>query len=148
MAVDFYLLPKTAVGADPLKARDWLDHENRQLADVHSALDPAAETRKRKLAELVLNMNLGFEEFDFQYEQIAEFERISADEARRKYRRIELNGPSVQVSVLDRYVAVGVFSRVDPDELDAVLAALSTEGGFVAFDPQRERVVDLSKESL
>jgi hypothetical protein len=148
MGVDFYLFPKTAVGSNPVNARDWLDRENRHFAEIPIALDPAAESRKRRLADLLLKMKPDFEEFHIRYEEIAEFERISVDEARLKYRYVEINGPGVQFTVFDKYVALGVYSKIDLDELDAVLAALAAEGDFVLYDPQSEKVTDLSEESF
>ncbi len=148
MGVDFYLLPKASVDADLMKARDWLDRENRRFAEIPSAHDPAAETRKRRLADILLKMKPDFEEFHIQYEEIAAIDRISLDEARRKYRYIEINGPGIQFTVFDQHVAVGVYSNVNTDELDAVLAALSAEGRFVLFDPSSDEVIDLGEESF
>jgi hypothetical protein len=148
MGVDFYLLPKTPVGTDPVSARDWLDREHRHFAEISGGLDPAAEDRKRKLADLLLKMKPDFEEFHFRYEEIAEFEKISVDVARLKYRYVEVNGPGVQFTVFDQYIALGVYSKIAPEELDAVLAALSAEGGFVLYDPQSDEVIDLNEESF
>lgn len=148
MGVDFYLLPKAPVNGGPTKARDWLDREHRRFAEIPIAFDPAAEARKRKLADLLLKMKPDFEEFGIRHEEIAEFEKISLDEARRKYRYIEINGPGVQFTVFDHYIALGVYSKIDSEQLDAVLAALSAEGGFVLFDPQSDAVTDLSEESF
>ena len=148
MGVDYFLLPKASVGADPVKARDWLDREGRRFAEIPGALDPAVETRKRKLADLLLQMKSDFKEFNIRHEEVAAIDKISVDEARRKYRHIEINGPAVQFTVFDQYIALVVYSKIDAEELDAVLAALSTEGGFVLFDPQSDVVIDLSEESF
>ncbi len=115
---------------------------------IPSSLDPATEIRKRKFADLLLKMRPDFEEFDLQYDQIAEFERISVDEACRKYRHIEINGPGVQFTVFDRYIVLGIYSKINVEELDAILAAISAAGGFVLFDPQSDEVVDLREESV
>src|SRR5262245_43175204 len=95
MSVDFYLVTKTLVDGDPTKARDWLDREDRRFAEIPSTLDPAVEARKRKLAHLLLQMKPDFEAFNIRHEEIAAFDKISVDKARRKYRYIELNGPGV-----------------------------------------------------
>jgi hypothetical protein len=63
MGVDFYLLPNTAVNADAATARDWLDREGRRFGEIPSALDPATETRKRTLADILLKMKAEFREF-------------------------------------------------------------------------------------
>ena len=148
MGVDYYLLPKTPVNGDPVIARDWLEQEDHQFGEIQSALDPAIETRKRSLAALLLKMNPEFSEFNIRYEEIAQFERISVEDARRKYRYIEINGPGVQFTIFDRYIAIGIYSKADTNELDAVLAALSKEGGFVLFDPQSDEVIDLGEDSF
>jgi hypothetical protein len=142
MGIDLSLLPKKPVHFDPVNARDWLDREARRFAEIPNAIDPATQTRKRKLADLLLRMRPHFQEFDIRYEEIAQFEGIPIEKARRKYRYIEINGraSSSQSSISTL--------RFDSDELDAVLAALSVEGGFVLFDPQSDVVVDLSEASV
>ncbi len=148
MGVDFYLLPKTSVGTDATKARDWLDREDRRFAEIPSTLDPAAETLKRSLADLLLRMRPSFEESHILHEKIAELEKISVDDARLKYRYVEINGPAVQFTIFDHYIAIGVYSRIDAEEFDAVLSALALKGAFVLYDPQSEEVTDLSEESF
>jgi hypothetical protein len=148
MGVDLYLLPKPSVDADAAKARDWLDREERRFAEIPNALDPTTETRKRTLADLLLKMRPDFREFNIRYAENAKFEKISEDEARLKYRYIEIIGPGVQFTVFDRYISLGVYSKIDTAEFDAVLSALSAEGGFVVFDPQSDVVVDLSEDSF
>lgn len=148
MGVDFYLLPKTPVDGDATTARDWLEREERRFAEIPCDLDSATESRKRKLADVLLKMKPDFEEFSIRHDEIAAFEKISVDAARRKYRYIEINGPGVQFTVYDHYIALGVYSKIDSEELNAVLAALSAEGGFVLFDPQSDVVTDLGEESF
>lgn len=148
MGVDYYLVPKTLLDVDSTMARDWLDRENRSFDEIPIALDPATESRKRTLADLLLKMQPNFEEFIILHDEIAKFDNISVEEARRKYRYIEINGPSVQYIIFDNYIALGVYSNVDAVELDAVLTALSTEGGFVLFDPQSDIIIDLSEKSF
>lgn len=145
MGVHDCLLPRAAVCTDPLLARDWLDREDRRFDEIPAALDPAAEFRKRELADVLLRMKPEFQEFPLQYGEIAAFEKISPDEARRKYRQIEINGPGLQFTFCDQHVTIGVYSTVDTDELQAILAVLSAEGGFVLFDPQQNDFVDLQE---
>jgi hypothetical protein len=147
MGANFYLLPKMPVNTDPIVAREWLDREARHFGETHRDLDLAVETTKRKLANLLLKMKPDFRAFDIRYDEIAQFEKISVDDARRKYRYIEINGQGVQFTFFDHYVAVSVYSKIDTQELEAILAALSTEGGFVLFDPQSDEVIDFAEES-
>lgn len=148
MGVDFYLLPKTLIDSDATTARAWIDRENRRFAEIPSALDAAGESRKRDLADLLLKLKPAFEEFRLRHEEIATFEKITVKEARRKYRYIQINGPGVQFTIFDQCILIGVYSKIDVEEMDAVLAALSAEGGFVLFDPQSDVLIDLNKESF
>ena len=148
MSVDFYLLPKIPVNHDPVIARDWLERETGRFGEIPSALDPAVESRKRKLADLIVKLKPQFSEFNIRYEEIAQLEKISVEGARRKYRYIEINGPGIQITVYDHHIAVGVYSKVDANELDALFAALSAYGVFVLFDSQSDRVIDLGEESF
>jgi hypothetical protein len=77
---------------------------------------------------------------------IAEDEGITADEARRKYRHIEVNGAEspaeAQFVFFDRYVLVHWYSGTPGDDMDAILYALCVAGDFVVFDPQEDEVYD------
>jgi hypothetical protein len=148
MSVDFYLLPRTLVGSDSENARALLEVEERHFGEAPAGLDPATESRKRKLADLLLRMKPVFREFSIRFDEIAEFENITVEEARRKYRYIEINGPGIQFTIFDRYIRVSVYWGTGAEELDAIFAALSAEGEFVVFDPQAERIIDLREESL
>jgi hypothetical protein len=148
MAVDYYLLPKSAVETDPLLARDWLEREARRLDEIPAALDPAAETTKRRLADLLLKLKPEFSEFALGHAEIAEFEKITVEEAHRKYRYIEITGPKMQFTVFDDHVAVSVYSKADVIELDALLAVLCSEGDFVLFDPQTNAVIDVGEKPM
>lgn len=148
MSVDFYLLPRAQVPLDAESARAWLDSEERRFPQIPLALDAATESRKRKLADLLLQMKPEFTEFRIRHEELARFDKITTEEAARKYRYIEINGSGVQFSFYDRHSALSVYSNIDAEELDAILAALSEEGDFVLFDPQSNIVMDLKGESF
>jgi hypothetical protein len=148
MSNEFFLLPRTVVASDPENARAFLKREARHFADEPAVLDPAIECRKRKLVNLLLQLKPEFRQFNIRWGDVAEFEKISLDEARRKYRQVQIDGSGIQFTVFDRYVHVTVYSKFGKEELDAILAALSPEGDFVVFDPQTDRVIDLREQSL
>jgi hypothetical protein len=152
VSFDLYLLPASAVGLDPERARAFLDREERNWAAIPDTVDPACEHRKRQLADLLLGMKPSFQAFHFDFDAIAAFEKISADEARRKYRHIEMNGPDdtaeAQFLVFDRYVLIHWYSGTTSDEMDALLTALSLQGELVVYDPQTARILDLREGPL
>src|SRR5579863_3739463 len=91
--------------------------------------------------------------FQFGYEEIARFEKISIDEARLKYRHLELNGPEggsgIQIMLFDDEASLTVpFWHEEPlgifRETARCLEIISREAGYLVFDPQIERVVDPS----
>ena len=61
---------------------------------------------KRRVADALIAHNPKLEVFQFGYEEIAEFEKITVKQARRKYRHLELNGPEegtngIQITLFD-----------------------------------------------
>jgi hypothetical protein len=148
MSVDYYLLPKKVVGLDTGNARAFLDRESKRWSDIPLKLDDEAETRKRRLADRLLQLMPGLNTAALRFDEIGRFEKITEDEARRKWRHIELNGKRLQFIIHDNYVQLSCYSGSNSDEVDAVLSVLSRDGSFVVYDSQVERVSDLTKGSL
>ena len=152
MSFDLYLLPAAVVGADEDLAEAYVERANTRPEEFTEPPDPACERRKRELADLLLRLKPGYEEFPLDFEAIAEFEQIGVEEARRKYRSIEINGasepPEAQFTFHDHYVAVSWYSGMPAEEMDAILAALSLVGDFVVYDPQGGEVYDLREETI
>ena len=152
MSFDLYLLPAVAVDNDPDNARTFLDREESDFTEIPIALDLDLESRKRRLADCFLRLKPSYSEFQVDYAAIANYENIKIDEARRKYRYIELNGsddpPEAQVVISDRYVVIHWHSGTSPEDMDAIVAVLSYEGDFVLYDPQADQVLDPRKGSI
>jgi len=77
---------------------------------------PANEERKRRVAQALIIRNPAFRPFAFGFEEIARFEKISLEEARKKYRHIELNGAEggngVQIMLFDDEAAVTFLTGI------------------------------------
>ena len=102
MSVELYLLPSELVASDPEHARAFLDREARSITTPPTVIEQANESRKRKLADLLLTLKPTFREFNIRHDEIAKFEKISVEEARRKYRYIEISGSGIQFTFFDR----------------------------------------------
>jgi hypothetical protein len=149
MSVDFYFLPKSLVGLDPEKAKLFVEAEDRNWSVIPAAIDANVERSKRAFADDLLRLQPTFSEALINnFEGIARLEKIGVDEARRKWRHIEINGPGIQFIIHDRHVFVGRYFGLNSEELDALFAALSGGRDFVVYDPQRFRVFDLTEESM
>lgn len=146
MSFDLYLLPARAVRGDAERARAYVEREDESFDEIPAARDPESEVKKRELADVLKRMKPHYREFEMNFDAIAEDEGISADEARRKYRHIELNGAETpaeaQVLFFDRYVLVHWYSGTSGDDMDAILKALCVSGDFVVYDPQEDEVYD------
>lgn len=151
MSYDFRLcLPQNGVSREEIATADSEDF------DV-SAPVPLKEERKRRLAAALIAKNPMLEPFAFGFEEIASFEKITVEEAKNKHRHIELNGPEdsngIQIALFDDEVSLtvpywhqGPAARRVFEEIWSYLEIIQREGGFFAYDPQIERVVDLETD--
>lgn len=115
---------------------------------------PTKEERKKRIAAALTTRNPALEPFAFGFEEIAKFEKITVEEAMKKHRHIELNGPDgsngIQITLFDDEASVtvpywhqGDAARQVFEEIWAYLEIIEREGGFFTYDPQIERVLDL-----
>ncbi len=111
------------------------------------------EAMKEKIANALMLSNPRLERFMLDYEEIAKFEKISIDEARRKYTHIELNPPegdnAIQITIETDHVSVTTPYWYEGDEARGVFKEISTylrlirkEAGYFVYDPQNEIVFD------
>jgi hypothetical protein len=119
-----------------------------------SPLDPQKEALKRKVAEALIACNPKLEIFEFGYEEIAKFQKITVEEARLKYRHLELNGPDedsngIQITLFDDEASVTVPYWHEGDkaadtfrEIWSYLEIINREAGYLVYDPQIDRVFD------
>lgn len=115
--------------------------------------DPAKEALKRRAANALRAYNPHLQIPQFPYEQIARFEQVSVDEARRKYRHLELYAPEtgdgVRIILRDDDASVTVpFWHADQraseifQQLCRYLEIICRETGYVVYDPQVGQAFD------
>lgn len=148
MSYDFVLL-KPRDGEDPRVTAQEYSQEFPS-----TPLDAQKEALKRRVADALINHNPQLEVFEFGYDQIAKLEKISLEEARGKYRHLELNGPEddgkgIQITLFDDEASVTVpfwhvGSKVEDifREIWSYLKIIGREAGYVIYDPQIDRIID------
>jgi len=155
MSYDVYLL-QPAPGEEPLAtAHTKLNVET----DVINPGPPngEAEVRKQQLTRALMAENPALESFEFGYTEIARIDGISEDEARVRYRHVELNGPEkgngIQITLYDDNASITIPFWHQPDaarlvfeEVFRYLRVLRESGGFFVYDPQLDRVIDLDAD--
>jgi hypothetical protein len=151
MSYDFRLcLPKDGKSLEEIATTD-VEEEN--------ITDPVSdkEERKRRIAAALIGKNPALEPFAFGFEEIAKFEKITIEEAKKKHRHVELNGPDngngIQIMLFDDEASVtvpywhqGVAARRVFEEMWSYLEIMQREGGFFTYDPQIERVIHLNAD--
>ena len=116
----------------------------------------AAEARKEALARALLTQNPALERFEVDIAEIARFEGVPLEEARRQNRQIELNEPAdgfgTQIILYDDWADVSLYSGDrSAGEKDLWIHVwrylrVFAEAGFFIYDPQGDEVVDLDDD--
>jgi len=112
--------------------------------------DPQKESLKRKVAEKLIQQNPRLQMRKLPHDRIAQFEKISLEEARRKYRHLELelpeSGSGIQITLSDEEASVAVPFWHDGDkaanairELWSCVETICRETGYCVYDPQAGR---------
>src|SRR5438445_2635711 len=75
--------------------------------------DPQKEALKRRVADALIARNAQLRVFQFDYDAVAKSQKISVEEARLKFRHLELNGPEegcngIQITLFDDEASVTV----------------------------------------
>src|ERR1022692_3871161 len=147
MSYDFRLFKRKA-GEDP-------DVTARADSDGLPTTPPdqQKEVLKRRVADALISNNPRLEAFQFDYDAVAKTLKISVEEARLKYRHLELNGPregtnGIQIILFDDEASVTVPFWHDGDkaadtfrEIWSNLETISRETGYLIYDPDRKSVV-------
>ena len=119
---------------------------------------PAKEERKQRISAALIARNPALEPFAFGFDDISKLENISVEDAKKKYRHIELNGPTeesngIQITLFDDEASVtvpfwheGAAARRVFEEIWSYLEIIEREGGFFTYDPQIDRVLDLGRD--
>jgi hypothetical protein len=119
--------------------------------------NPRKEARKNALATALQRINPELRPFAFDYTAIASMMEVSEEEARTRWRHIELNsapkGYGTQITLYDDYVSIAVPYWHSNDRAEQALRqvwayvdAMITLEGYVAFDPQLDRVLDTNAD--
>ena len=131
------------------------DSDVREAASTPPGHD--ADDRKLALCEALQSLDTNLKPFDFQFPQIAQHLGITEEDARRRYRHIELNGPQdgpgIQITLFDDEVSVtvpywhsGARARNVWVVIWTYLRLLHDIGGMSVYDPQLDKVVDLDRD--
>jgi len=155
MSYDFHLVPQTTA-EDPVEAaRAWLERDEHEINPGPPV--PEKEERKKRLARLLVESNPELEPFSFGFSEIAKTYNWTEDEARVRFRHVELNGPEdgngIQITLYDDTADIAVPYWHQPEAAGAVfdeiwryLTILVEEGGLMVYDPQLDRILDLTSD--
>ncbi len=108
MSYDLYCYKSQLGRPDLDEAQAVIDvEEDEENEDVQS--DPAT---KLKIAKALLDFNPRLESFEFDFNAIAELQKISVDEAKEQFDHIELNTPegdlATQITIFDNNVSITI----------------------------------------
>jgi hypothetical protein len=155
MSYDFRLfLPR--LGVDPLVTAQTDPDEESD--DINPGPPVAAkETRKHAIADALMKTDPLLEVFQFGYEEIAKFQNISVEEAKLRWRHMELNGPDdgpgIQITLLDDGASLTVpywhkdkRATVVFAQIWVYLKIIQRVGGYQIYDPQMECIVNLASD--
>ncbi len=157
MSYDLYLFTPEA-GVDPSSTAIQLMEQEEETGEINSGEPhPEYEQRKQTLVEALLETNPNLETFTFGFSEIAASQGISETEARKRFRHIELNGPEdnngIQITLFDTTASItvpywhrGSQAQHTWNEIWDYLRLFQQKAGFVAYDPQLEKVLDLSSD--
>ncbi|HIC87842.1 MAG TPA: hypothetical protein EYP04_00315 [Anaerolineae bacterium] len=145
-------------GRDPIPVARRLLAEQEQGADINPGpLDPAAERVKKRLADALRRAVPELQVFSFDFSLIAQAQGISIDEAKRRYRHLELNAPDdgsgIQIILYDDRAELHVPYWHGGEEAEEVfrevwtcLGTLQEERRYAIYDPQLDRILDLDAD--
>lgn len=155
MSYDIYLF-EVKEGENALKkAESILTSESEELNLGEP--DQDKEKRKQMLKFALIEKNPKLQKFDFGFEEIAKIEGISTEEAKVRFRHLELNGPEdgngIQIMLYDDLATVTVpyWHEVEEakkvfEEIWTYLEVIQDKAGYVIYDPQLERILKLSTD--
>ena len=118
---------------------------------------PAKEERKQRISAALIAHNPALEPFAFGFDELSKLQKITVEDAKKKYRHIELNGPDgsngIQITLFDDEASVtvpywheGAAARQVFEEIWSYLQIIEREGGFFTYDQQIGRVLDLERD--
>jgi hypothetical protein len=148
MSYDLHML-EPRPGEDPVETLERLAAEEGSAAP-----EPAILERNRRMADSLLALNPAYSEFEFKYEAIAEQSGISVEEARARYRHIELmDEGGLQVILYDHHASINFpyWESLDPAKLLREIAGaagvIADQTGWQLYDPQLEKFLDPARDA-
>jgi hypothetical protein len=114
---------------------------------------PAKEARKRAIVEALMKADPALEVFQFGFDEIAKSQNIRVDEAKVRFRHLELNGPEdgpgIQITLFDDDASLTVPYWHTDKKAKAVFAqiweylkVIQRVAGYQIYDPQMECIMD------
>lgn len=151
MSYDLYCYPSKSGVPNSAEAQAFVEAVGA-AEESGLAIETSSRAKERVTAALVEH-NPRLEPFNFDYGEIAKFQKISEDEARALYRHVELNPPdgdlAIQLTVFDDHVAISVpywyeGSKADQvfSQLSGYLRVIANASDFLAYDPQTGMAFD------
>jgi hypothetical protein len=124
------------------------------IRDRLGPIDSSKEEKKQRLARALITCRPTLKMFKRDYARIAKTRSISESEARRLFRNVELNEEQLSIQIVLFDDGAGVYfsfnelhgCRQALQVLWDCLEILESEGGLSTFDPQIDRVLDLSTD--
>lgn len=157
MSYDLHLVPSRP-GTDALNAARALLAQDEK--EINPGLPvPDKEAKKQRLATALIEANPQLAVFEFGYAAIAAQKGLTEEDARMRYRHLELNGPEdgngIQVTLYDDTIDIAVPYWHQPGAAESVfeeiwryLELLERDGGFAIYDPQLDRMLNLAVDRL
>jgi hypothetical protein len=154
MSYDFYLSRQNPEEND----QTIIEQSLQESIEINPGLPITEnEERKKDLAKSLLTYNPALQIFKFDYKEIANSLGITEDEARIRFRHIEINSPDhkkgIQIILYDDTASVTIpYWHRDEEAVSAFkeifeyLQILQNEAKYLIYDPQIERVINLSQD--
>lgn len=149
MSYDIYCYRSALGKADIHEAKALLEAEDSGIISKEDS---------DKLVSALLEHNPRLEKFVYDYEEIAESEGISIEQAKAEYSDIELNTPdedlAIQITIAD-IVTIGVPYWYTDNRAEEVFKlvydyakVIRNTTGYFVYDPQKEKVYDPLKDDF
>jgi hypothetical protein len=149
MSYDLYCYKSKLGRPDLDEAQSVIEIEEDEINDDVQS-DPAI---KLKIAKALLDFNPRLESFEFDFNEIAELQKISVDEAKEQFDHIELNtiegDLATQITIFDNNVSITIPYWYSGDKAKTVFDIVSEyakivhrTAGYFVYDPQTQNVYD------
>jgi hypothetical protein len=158
MGFDLYAV-RARPGADDDEVEALVSEvTQREVGDGEA--DPVVDAQRQEIAAALREVNPALEPFAFDHAEIARSMEIGEDDARRRFRHVELNAPPhpahgvpIQIALFDDWASLsmpyGGTSDTDESEMWALLLRyldVFVSRGYTIFDPQGPNILDVDAE--